>query len=185
MEEAMAKIIITEFVSLDGVCEAPEKWSLAYWDGETEKFKTEELAQTDGLLLGRVTYDGFAEAWPSRSGDFADRFNALPKFVVSKSLKDPTWNYSKVLGGSAKQAIENLKSEFKGDLYVHGSLSLAQFLIANGLADEIHLLVYPLALGGGKRLFGGGDMTKFELLNAVTFSSGILALKYRCVAAQS
>lgn len=175
----MGKIIITEFVSLDGVCEAPEKWSLAYWNAETEKFKTDELAQTDGLLLGRVTYDGFAEAWPSRKGDFADRFNALPKFVVSQSLKEPKWNYSTVLGGPVKQAIEALKPAFKGNLYVHGSLSLARSLIASGLADEIHLLVYPLALGGGKRLFGEGEMTKFALIEAVTFASGILALKYR------
>lgn len=175
----MGKIIITEFVSLDGVCEAPEKWSLAYWNSETEKFKTDELAQTDGLLLGRVTYDGFAEAWPGRKGDFADRFNALPKFVVSQTLTEPKWNDSKVLAGPAKQTLETLKPEFKGNLYVHGSLSLARLLIACGLADEIHLLVYPLALGGGKRLFGEGEMTRFALVDAVTFGSGILALKYR------
>ena len=175
----MGKIIITEFVSLDGVCEAPEKWSLAYWGEETQKFKTEELAQTDALLLGRVTYDGFAEAWPSRSGEFADRFNALPKFVVSQSLKDPKWSSSKVVGGPARAAIADLKSDFNGSLYVHGSLSLAQLLIAAGLADEIHLLVYPLALGGGKRLFGEGDIAKFELINASAFSLGVLALKYR------
>jgi dihydrofolate reductase len=185
MEEAMGKIIITEFASLDGVCDAPEKWSLAYWNSEMEKFKTDELAQTDGLLLGRVTYDGFAEAWPSRKGDFADRFNALPKFVVSQTLKDPAWNHSNLLNGPVKPAIEKLKSGFEGELYVHGSLSLARLLIATGLADEIHLLIYPLLLGSGKRLFGEGDMTKLELVHATTFSSGILALKYRPAAAQS
>ena len=130
-------------------------WSFDFDRGEDgNQFKLDETHQSDALLLGRVTYEGFAQAWPSREGEFADKFNSMPKYVVSSTLKDPEWNNSTVLSGDVVEEVEKLKQELDGDIYVHGSCQLAQTLIENDLVDELHLMVFPVVLGTGKRLFG-------------------------------
>lgn len=174
----MGKIIITEFVSLDGVAEAPEKWSLNFWNSETERFKTKELAAHAAMLLGRKTYGGFAAAWPSRSGDYADRFNALPKFAVSKTLRGAGWAGSAILSGDFQDEITALKTRTNGNIYVHGSIALAQSLLASGLADELHLLTYPVVLGSGRRLLDGAGTATLDLTSSEAFGNGVLALKY-------
>ena len=158
----MGRIVITEFVSLDGVMEDPggsEKfehggWSFEFKRGdEGDKFKLDETFESDALLLGRVTYEGFAEAWPSREGEFADRFNEMPKYVVSSKLTDPAWNNTTVLTGSVPDEVAKLKEQHDGDVVVHGSAQLAQALIERDLVDELRLMVFPIVLGAGKKLF--------------------------------
>src|SRR5947209_12612476 len=158
----MAKIIVTEFVSLDGVIEDPggaEDFEYGGWTfeidrGEGDKFKLDETMETDALLLGRKTYEGFAAAWPSREDEFADKFNNMPKYVVSSTLDKPEWNNSTVLKGDLAEEVAKLKREQEGDIVVHGSAQLVQALIEHDLVDELRLMVYPVLLGTGKRLFG-------------------------------
>src|SRR2546430_8628687 len=158
----MAKIIVTEFVSLDGVMEDPggaENFKYGGWTfeidrGEGDKFKLDETMDTAALLLGRKTYEGFAEAWPSREGEFADKFNTMPKYVVSSTLTDPEWTNTTVLSGDVPQEVAKLKEQHDGDVVVHGSRQLAQTLLENDLVDELRLMVFPVVLGKGKRLFG-------------------------------
>jgi dihydrofolate reductase len=159
----MGRIVITEFVSLDGVMEDPGGseqfthggWSFEYSRGEEgDRFKVDETMQAAAQLLGRVTYEGFADAWPSRDGEFADRFNAMPKYVVSSTLKDPEWTNTTVLDGDVKEAVTRLKDEVDGDIVVHGSARLVQSLLELDLVDEVRLMVFPVVLGAGKRLFG-------------------------------
>jgi dihydrofolate reductase len=171
----MGRIVITEFVSLDGVMEAPggedfkyKGWSFQFDRGdEGNQFKLDETMDSEALLLGRVTYEGFADAWPKRTEDesgFADKFNSMPKYVVSSTLKDPEWNNSQVLEGDPVEAVSKLKDEVDGDIYVHGSCQLAQTLIENDLVDRFHLMVFPVVLGTGKRLFGEtSDMKPLQL----------------------
>ncbi|TLY82554.1 MAG: dihydrofolate reductase, partial [Gammaproteobacteria bacterium] len=151
----MRKIIVTEFLSLDGVMEAPEKWSFPYMNDEIMKFKSDELFVSGALLLGRATYETFAAAWPSRTdpGGFADRMNSLPKYVLSNTLKEVKWNNSRLIKGNAVDEISKLKQEAGQDIVVHGSRALVNWLLGHGLIDEYHLLVYPIVLGSGKRLF--------------------------------
>ena len=118
------------------------------------QFKLDEVEDADGLLLGRRTYEGFAAAWPEREGEFADKFNAMPKYVVSRTLENADWNNSRVLNGDVREEVSKLKREVDGDLYVHGSAQLVQTLLENGLVDELRLMVFPVVLGTGKRLFG-------------------------------
>ena len=162
----MGRIVVTEFVSVDGVMEAPGgdddfvrgAWSFEFDRGdEGNKFKMDEVLDADGLLLGRRTYEGFAAAWPEREGEFADKFNEMPKYVVSSTLEDPDWNNSTVLGGDVVEEVSKLRQEVDGDLYVHGSAQLVQTLLENGLVDELRLMVFPVVLGAGKRLFGDTD----------------------------
>src|SRR5690349_22414259 len=159
----MGRIVVTEFVSLDGVMEDPGGsedfehggWSFEVSRGEEgDKFKLDEALETDALLLGRRTYEGFAEAWPQRDGEFADKFNGMPKYVVSSTLSDPAWNNTTVLDGDLVEEITRLTKEQDGDIGVHGSGQLVQALIENDLVDELHLMVFPVVLGAGKRLFG-------------------------------
>ena len=175
----MGKIIITEFVSLDGVAEAPEKWSLNFWNSETEAFKTEELAAHSAMLLGRVTYEGFAAAWPSRTGDYADRLNALPKHVASKTLKTLTWKGAELLAPGMAESVKAIKKKTAGNIYVHGSIGLSQALLAAGLADELHILSYPIVLGKGRKLLENTHQFSMDLISSAGFSNGVLALKYR------
>src|SRR3954464_7916578 len=160
----MAKIAITEFMSLDGVVEDPGGaegykhggWSFEFSRGdEGDKFKLDETMDSEALLLGRVTYEGFADAWPSREGEFADKFNNLPKYVVSTTLSDPEWNNTTVISGDVAAEIERTKDEVEGDILVNGSVQLTQTLVASGLVDEYRLMLYPTVLGAGKKLFGG------------------------------
>jgi dihydrofolate reductase len=162
----MAKIVVSQFITLDGVVEDPggsEKferggWAFKFERGpEGDKFKLDELMASDALLLGRTTYEGFAEAWPSREGDFADKFNTMAKYVVSDTLSDPEWNNSHVItGGDVVGEVAKLKAEPGGDVLVNGSVQLTRTLLENDLVDELRLMVFPVALGKGKRLFDDG-----------------------------
>jgi dihydrofolate reductase len=184
----MARIVATEFISLDGVIEDPGGsenfkhggWSFEISSGdEGMKFKLDETMASDAMLLGRVTYEGFAEAWPGRDGEFADRFNSMPKYVVSSTLRDPEWTNTTVLGGDLPAAIARVRQERDGDVVVHGSAQLVQGLIANDLLDELRLMVYPVVLGSGKRLFGGTDDKKpLKLTDSKIVGDGVAILTY-------
>ena len=170
----MGKLVVTEFVTLDGVVEDPGGsehmdrggWAFQFDRGpEGDRFKLDELMASDALLLGRVTYEGFAEAWPPRTGEFADKFNTMPKFVVSKTLKDPEWANSTVLSGDVVQEVSHLKEQFSGDIVVHGSVQLVDTLIRHDLVDRYHLMVFPVVLGKGKRLFReGANVTPLKVV---------------------
>ncbi len=185
----MRKLIVTEFMSLDGVFQAPgpdgsgfkyEGWTFPYIDKEFLNFKTKELRATDMLLLGRITYDGFAEAWPKRSGDwFSNKFNSMSKYVVSKTLKKADWNNSHIIAGNVIAEVKKLKRGKGGNIVVHGSGILSRFLIEHGLVDELTILLYPVVLGIGRRLFDGIKKTDFKLINTKPFSSGVVLLQYQ------
>src|SRR5215212_3434490 len=160
----MGRIVVTEFVSLDGVMEDPggaEDFKYGGWTFEIERgedgdrFKLDETMNAAALLLGRRTFEGFAEAWPSREGEFADKFNDMPKYVVSSTLADPDWNNSTVIDPARlADEVEALRTEIEGDILVAGSAQLVHALIEQGLVDELRLMVFPVVLGSGKRLFG-------------------------------
>jgi dihydrofolate reductase len=159
-----ARVVVSQFISVDGVVEDPggsEKWDRGGWafkyerGPEGDKFKLDEVFDAGALLLGRVTYEGFAEAWPSREGEFADKFNNMPKYVVSDSMDSADWNNSHLIKGDDLAAeLGRLKDETDGDLLVNGSVQLVEALLEQGLVDEYRLMVFPVILGGGKRLFG-------------------------------
>jgi dihydrofolate reductase len=184
----MGRIVVTEFVSLDGVVEDPGGaedfkyggWSFEFSRGDDgDKFKLDEAFEAEALLLGRVTYQGFADAWPSREGEFADKFNHMPKYVVSSTLKDPEWSNSTVLEGDVVEAVSKLKREQDGDIVVHGSPSLVQSLLENDLVDELRLMVFPVVLGTGKRLFGEtSDKKGLRLTDSKTVGDGVAILVY-------
>jgi dihydrofolate reductase len=175
----MRKVVATVFMTLDGVVQDPQKWSFPYWGDETQAFKIEELRKTDALLLGRTTYEGFAQAWPSRSGDeMSDTFNSMPKFVVSKTLAKADWNNSHILRGDLAQEVSALKAKPGKDLVVHGSVQLMRGLLEKGLLDQLNLLVYPIVLGEGKRLFGEGQQAKLKLIEAKPFKTGVVLMIY-------
>jgi dihydrofolate reductase len=183
----VGRIVVTEFVSLDGVMEDPGGaetfthggWSFEFDRGEGMTFKFEETMATDALLLGRVTYEGFAQAWPSRDGEFADKFNSMPKHVVSSTLERPEWNNSSVLEGDLDGEVATLKERYDGDVVVHGSAQLTQALMEHDLVDELRLMVFPVVLGSGKRLFGeSSDKKRLELVDARTVGDGVLILRY-------
>ena len=185
----MGRIVVTEFVSLDGVMEDPGGaedfkhggWTFEIARGEEgDKFKLDETANSDALLLGRVTYEGFAEAWPSREGDFADKFNTMPKYVVSSTLDNPSWNNSTVLKGDVVEEVPKLKKQHDGDVVVHGSAQLAQALLEHDLVDELRLMVFPVVLGSGKRLFGdASDKKRLRLADSKTVGEGVTILVYQ------
>jgi len=184
----MGRIIVTEFVSLDGVMEDPGGsedfrhggWTFEIPRGEGDDFKLTETRETDALLLGRVTYEGFAEAWPSRDGEFADKFNTMPKYVVSSTLRDPTWTNTTVLDGDVPAAVGRLRESFDGDLVVHGSAQLAQALLEHDLVDELRLMVFPVVLGSGKRLFADTSekKTPLRLADSKLVGDGVMILTY-------
>ena len=184
----MGKIVVSEFVTLDGVMEAPGGeehpdgkggWTMRFFDAEAGAFKGEELQAADALLLGRVSYEHFAAAWPSMTDDygFADRMNSLPKFVASTTLQDPLeWNAT-LLTGDFASAIREVKSQFDGGILVFGSAALVGSLVEHGLVDEYRLMVFPVILGSGKRLFPDGvDVTDLTLVDTKTTSNGIAIL---------
>jgi dihydrofolate reductase len=171
----------TLFMTLDGVVEAPEKWSFPFWSNETGKFKLAELHATDALLLGRVTYEGFAAAWPGQKDPdgFADRFNSMPKYVASKTLKKLEWNNSHLIKGELAAEVSKLKQKPGGDIVIHGSPTLIRSLLPYNLIDEYRLLVYPLVRGQGKRLFDEASQANLKLAESETFSKGVVKLVYR------
>jgi dihydrofolate reductase len=185
----MARIVVTEFISLDGVVEDPGGsedfkhggWSFKFDRGDGgNKFKVDETMDADAMLLGRVTYEGFAEAWPSRDGEFADKFNTMPKYVVSSTLSDPEWPNSTVIDGNVIEEVQKLREGPGGDILVHGSVQLAQTLIDNDLVDELRLMVFPVVLGSGKRLFGEtGDKKTLKLTDSQTVGEGVAILVFQ------
>jgi dihydrofolate reductase len=185
----VGKIVVTEFVSLDGVVEDPGGsenfkyggWTFEYDRGdEGNKFKLDETMASDALLLGRVTYQGFADAWPSREGEFADKFNTMPKYVVSSTLENPEWTNSTVISGDLPAEVEKLKQQHTGDVVVHGSVQLVQALLEQDLVDELRLMVFPVVLGAGKTLFGAtSDKKPLELAESETVGDGVVILTYR------
>jgi dihydrofolate reductase len=191
----MGKIVATEYVSLDGVVEAPgggEDFEHAGWSFEVdrgeefEKFKLDETLNAEALLLGRVTYDGFAAVWPSMEGELADKFNAMPKYVVSSTLEDPEWNNSTVLEGDVVEEVSRLRQAPGGDIVVHGSPQLVQTLLEHDLIDELRLMVFPVVLGKGKRLFGEtSDKKRLRLTDSRTVGDGIAILVYELVGTEA
>ena len=169
----MGKLVVTEFVSIDGVFEDPGGaetyehggWTFEYDRGEDgDKFKMDELMEADVQLLGRRTYDGFAAVWPSRDGSFADKINNGPKYVVSNTLTEPEWRNTTVISGDAVEGVSKLKDATDGTILVAGSGTLVRALLAADLVDELRLMVFPTVLGRGKRLFPDGiDRLKLQL----------------------
>jgi dihydrofolate reductase len=188
-EAEMGDVVVTEFVSLDGVMEDPGGsedfehggWSFKFDRGDDgDRFKLDEVMQAGAHLLGRVTYEGFADAWPSRSGEFADKINAMPKYVVSTTLEEADWTNSTVISGDLASEIPRLKRDIDGDLLVAGSQTLAQALTEQGLVDEYRLMVFPVVLGSGRRLFGElADPAVLELVDSKPVGpDGVLVLTY-------
>jgi dihydrofolate reductase len=186
----MGRIVVTEFISLDGVIEDPGgsehskhgAWTFKFKRGEDgDKFKLDETLNAEAQLLGRVTYEGFAAAWPTRSGDpFSAKFNSMPKYVVSQTLKKADWNNSTILKGNVVEEVSKLKKRLQGDILVSGSAKLAQTLIANDLVDQLNLMVFPIILGSGKRLFGEtGEPKTLQLAESKTVGDGVTILIYR------
>jgi dihydrofolate reductase len=172
------KIVVTEFLSVDGVMEEPA-WTFPYWNDEIAKFKGEESSASDALLLGRVTYQGFAAAWPESKDEGADYFNSVRKYVVSNTLEEPLeWTNSTLIKANIVEEITNLKQQDGKDITVHGSATLVQALMQHDLVDRYRLLVYPVVLGKGKRLFKEGIPATLKLLGSQSFSSGVVALVY-------
>jgi dihydrofolate reductase len=184
----MGKLVVTEFVSIDGVMQAPggenfkyPGWTFGFDRGEDgNQFKLQETLDSEVLLIGKVTYESFAGAWPSREGEFADKFNSMPKYVVSSTLEAPEWNNTTVLRGDAVEAASKLKKDTDGIIQVPGSLRLVQALVENDLVDELHLMVFPVVLGTGRRLFGEtSEKSDWRLIEARPVGpDGVLVLIY-------
>jgi dihydrofolate reductase len=184
----MRKIIVTEFITLDGVIESPGGnetphphggWQFKYNSPETGKYKMDELSSVDTLLLGKNTYETFAAYWPGQTGaGFADPINRMPKYVVSRSLQKAAWNNSHILRNVAKD-VAALKNSEGGDILVYGSATLVKALIHHDLIDELRLMVFPLSIGGGLRIFDDNlELKKFELKHFRAIDNGVLILEY-------
>jgi dihydrofolate reductase len=187
----MGKLVVTEFITVDGVIEDPggaEKFDRGGWvfqferGEEGDKFKLDEILEAEAQLLGRVTYEGFAAAWPSRTDEagFAETMNAMPKYVVSSTLQDLTWNNSTVVEGDVAAEVAKLKEQIAGEILVAGSATLVRALVGHDLVDELRLMVFPIVLGSGKRLFGDSAATKsFSLLESRPVGDdGVVVLRY-------
>jgi dihydrofolate reductase len=186
----MGKIVVTEFISLDGVIEDPggaEDYRHGGWTFEFErgadgdKFKLDELLEAEAQLLGRVTYEGFAAAWPKMEDEagFATKMNEMPKYVVSSSLERADWQNTTILSGDPAQSVAALKEEVDGVILIAGSATLVKSLLENGLVDELRLMVFPVLLGEGKRLFPEGEAKqRLRLAEAKTVGEGISLLRY-------
>lgn len=185
----MSKVVVSQFVSLDGVMEDPAgnegsglgPWTFQFDRGtEGDQFKLDEVMASDALLLGRVTYQGFAEAWPSRDGEFADKFNGMRKYVVSTTLEEAEWNNSTLIKENVAEEISQLKQGSGGDILVNGSCQLVQTLLEHDLADEYRMMVFPIVLGSGKRLFADGSAKSVLRLvdSRPVGSDGVIILTY-------
>ncbi len=187
----MGKLVVTEFISLDGIAEDPGGaegtpqggWSFRSPAPESERYKFDELQASDAQLLGRVTYQGFAAAWPGleeATGEFGKRMNAMPKFVVSATLTDASWNNTTIISGDVATEVARLKERYAGDILVAGSLTLIETLRQHGLVDEYHLMIHPVVLGAGKRLFKDGTPpSDLELVDSRKVGPHVLVLTYR------
>jgi dihydrofolate reductase len=187
----VGKLVVTEFMSLDGIIEDPGGaegtkyggWSFRHPAHAGQQFKEDELRDSDAQLLGRVTYQGFAAAWPAMeesTGEYGKKMNAMPKFVVSTTLTEARWNNTTIISGNVAGEVTRLKARYEGDILVQGSATLAQTLAEHGLVDEYHLMVHPVVLGNGKRLFSGGAAgTDLELVGSRKAGPDVLLLIYR------
>jgi len=181
-EGSMRRVVVTEHVSLDGVMEEPGQWSFQFWNDEAAQYKSDELFASDALLLGRVTYQGFAAAWPTMTdtGEFGEKMNSMPKYVASTTLEEVAWNNSRPIKGNVVEEISALKQQPGQDILVAGSGVLVHTLMQYDLIDEYRLMVHPIILGSGKRLFREESDTKtLKLVETKTFSSGIVVLTYQ------
>jgi dihydrofolate reductase len=186
---SMGRIVVTEYISVDGVVEAPsgtEAFERVGWTDdfsrgpEGDAFKVDETMASDALLLGRRTYDEFASVWPHVPGEFAEKFNAMPKYVVSSTLENPEWNNTTVLRGDLVDEVGQLRDRYTRDIVVHGSPQLARALIEHGLVDELRLMTYPVIVGAGKRLFAETSSKRnLRLVETRTFGDGVTVLVYR------
>jgi len=181
-EVAMRKVVVSEFVSLDGVMEDPN-WTFQFPSEDRDKFKFDELAASDALLLGRVTYEGFAAAWPQmeeQTGEYGAWMNGYPKFVVSTTLEKAEWNNSTVIKANVAEEVSRLKQQSGKDILVFGSGELVNTLMQHDLIDEYRLMVFPVVVGSGQRLFeGASDKKALKLVGTKTFASGVVVLSYR------
>lgn len=176
------KIIASEFVSLDGVMEAPDEWHLPYFNDEMGEAVGAGMSEADAMLMGRVTYEEWADFFPSQSGDDADYMNNVPKFVVSTSLDEVEWQNSTLINENVTEEIAKLKQQPGGVLSISGSGTLVRSLLRTGLLDELRLMVHPIVVGNGKRLFDESDeQTALELVDSETFDTGVLYLTYQPV----
>src|SRR5918998_3590837 len=183
-EVPMRKVIVSEFVSLDGVFEAPDQWHFPYFDEEMGQEIAEAMGQADAMLMGRVLYEEWAAYWPQQDPEenpVAGRMNGVRKYVVSTTLKEPLgWDNSTLIKENVAEGIAGLKRQPGGDISISGSGSLVRSLLKEGLIDELRLMVHPVVVGGGKRLFEeGGDRIALELVDSRTFSTGVVYLTYR------
>src|SRR5437764_8222031 len=175
------RLVATEYVSLDGVFEEPGHWSFPFFDEEAGRFKWDELQAADAQLVGRKTYEGFAKAWPTMegTGEFGVKMNTMPKYVVSSTLKNPTWSGTTVLSGDFMQAIRELKEQPGKDLLLAGSGQLFNALMRENLIDVYRLMVHPIVLGRGKRLFAeGAGQTVLSLTETKRFATGMVILEF-------
>ncbi|MDQ3771044.1 MAG: dihydrofolate reductase family protein [Actinomycetota bacterium] len=174
----MRKLVESTFVTLDGVISSPEKWGPPYWDDEHNSYAHDLLFASDALLLGRATYEGFAEAWPSRTGDeYSDRINSLPKHVASTTLQETGWNATLITGDVADEVAE-LKRQPGENILKFGTGQLDRALIERNLVDEFHFWFFPVVAGSGERLLDGLDVTHLKLVSTTPFASGIVVLTY-------
>jgi dihydrofolate reductase len=187
----MRQLIVTEFVTLDGVMEAPggepthphTGWVFDFIGPEQQEYKLREVLEADAHLLGRVTYESFAGAWPERQGEFADKMNSFPKYVVTTTLDELEWNNSIPIKGDVAAEVAKLKNEDGGPILVAGSRTLVHTLMAHDLVDELRLMVFPVVLGSGKRLFPETpDKTTLKLVDTTTFDTGVQVNTYRSAA---
>jgi dihydrofolate reductase len=184
----MSKLIVSEFVTLDGVMEAPggepthphSGWVMDSMSPEQERYKLDEVLEAESLLIGRVTYEGFSAAWPEREGEFADKMNSMPKHVVSSTLSEPLeWDNSTLISGDVAAEVAKLRREQGGPILVAGSQTLVHSLIENDLVDEYRLMVFPVLIGGGKRVFpDSADKHPLKLVEAKPFDSGVVIHTY-------
>jgi dihydrofolate reductase len=177
----MRKLVEPTFVTLDGVISMPQEWGRPYWDDEHAQYAHDLLFSADALLLGRKTYEGFVQAWPSRTGEYSDRINSMPKYVASRTLDDATWNAA-IIQGDVAEAVAKLKEEPGENILKFGTGELSATLLEHRLVDEYHFWVFPILAGSGDRLFEGGDTTTLGLIGTTTFNSGIVVAKYAPVA---
>ncbi|WP_375433890.1 dihydrofolate reductase family protein [uncultured Hymenobacter sp.] len=175
----MRKVIAALYLSVDGVMENPA-WTMPYWDEDLAKLQHDLNFASDALLLGRVTYEGFAAAWPGMKDEdgFADRMNSLPKFVASRTLETAEWNAS-VLQGEVAQAVAQLKQLPGENILIYGSAELVRYLLQHNLIDEYRLMVHPVVVGGGKRLFDDASQANLQLTDTQITSTGVVVLTYR------
>jgi dihydrofolate reductase len=183
----MRKLVETTFVSLDGVISdtapstnpkaQPQVWGSPYWDDEHGGYASKLLFAADALLLGRVTYEGFAQAWPPRKGELADRINSMPKYVASRTLQDATWNAT-IIKGDVAEEVARLKHQEGQNILKYGTGELDRALMERNLVDEFHFWLFPVAVGAGQRLFDGIDTTHLKLVDQTRFNSGIIVAVY-------